>query len=934
MEAQGAMGSLLTKLADLLADECGRLKGVRREIRFLRSEMNNMQALLQKCTAMEHPDIQVKAWTKEVRELAYDIEDCVDKYVHKVGTGEHHGLGGIKGFLRQCAWRLKTLRAKHHIANQIQELKARVIEVRERRERYKLDDVASSSSSSLPRDPRLCALFVEEDHLVGIDGPRDDLVSWLVEGDTGSIRRRKVLSIFGFGGLGKTTLANEIRRKIEKQFDCQVLVPVSQKPDFKKILCDILRGINKKDDVIKETETWDERRLIEKIREILQHKRYLITIDDVWSIAAWDQLKCALPENDNGSRVITTTRIESVANACCSLPGDRCYKVEPLSDFHSTSLFIKRIFGSEDGCPVQLEHASAEILQKCGGLPLAIVSIASLLASKLIKAKDQWEKVSLSIGSALGKDPDLEGMKTILSLSYNDLPHHLKTCLLYLCIFPEDEYIERDSLVRRWIAEGFINEERGQTVEDVAESYFNELINRSMILPVDIGYGVKACRLHDMMLEFITSKAIEENFVMIVGPNTMSSKPEGVVRRLSIQYHGQLAPQEMSSLSHVRSLSVFGNRHKHTLPFADLRVLRVLNLDCELYDVDDLKMICKLQQLKYLRLNASELPAQIGELQCLETLEWTKYSLGKVLPQGVTRLQHLKHLLVEQDGKLPEGVGSMQALQTLSRFNICDSSITAVLELGKLKNLRELSVSWNLAEPSDARYKEYFLYSLAKLGRHSLRSLNIESEAVIPVDFLASLSPPYLLQKFWMWNSYFQRCPKWIAPLNNLAELKLDVWELENEDLHVLGELPALQNLQLWVVPLRKERIVVKGTGFRSLLAFRFWSGLPCLTFEERSMPKLETLELFFSACGAKSYGRTHSGIEHLQSLKHVQVEIFMDGATKSNIVAAERKIKIAVAKHLNNLKTNIVTGIYGYYGEVMNDGEVLPALESEGGDC
>lgn len=275
MEAESALGSLLKKLTDLLADEYARLKGVRSEVRFLRSELNSMYALLQKCATMEKPDVQVTAWTTEVRDLAYHIEDCVDMFVHRVGTNYNHGPGGIKGFFSNSPHRLKTLGTRHRLAKEIKELKARVIEVREQRERYMLGDVATTSSNnSLSIDPRLRALFMEEADLVGIDGPRDKLVRWATKGEA----RCVVLSIFGFGGLGKTTLANEVSRKIGKQFDCQAFSSVSQTLDLKRVLLDILSGVAKDDDSGKERETWDEKRLIEKTRECLCQKRYFFKI--------------------------------------------------------------------------------------------------------------------------------------------------------------------------------------------------------------------------------------------------------------------------------------------------------------------------------------------------------------------------------------------------------------------------------------------------------------------------------------------------------------------------------------------------------------------------------------------------------------------------------------------------------------------------------
>ncbi|RCV28793.1 LOW QUALITY PROTEIN: hypothetical protein SETIT_5G431600v2 [Setaria italica] len=423
--SHGALGPLLGKLTSLLADECARLKGVRREIRSLRSELISMQAAVQKYTNLQDPD----AWVSLVRELAYDTEDVIDKFVYHLGNA-HHDHGGFKEFFRKTARRLKTLGSRRGIANQIDDLKARVKEVKELKSSYKLDDVACSSTSEHPaKDPRLSALFVEEAHLVGID--------------------------------------------------------VSQKPNVKKIMKDLISQVPcKEEDFTKDIDTWDEKKFIEKLRELLQDKRYLIVIDDIWSASTWDTIKYAFPENNLSSRIIATTRIVDVAKSCCPHGNDRIYEMEALSDLHSKRLFFKRIFGSEDSCPDVLKQASDKILKKCGGLPLAIISISSLLANRPA-VKDEWERVARSIGSALDKNQSLEGMNSILlSLSYNALPPNLKTCLLYLSIFPEDYVIDREILVRRWIAEGFVSEERGPSKQQVAENHFYELINKSMVQPV------------------------------------------------------------------------------------------------------------------------------------------------------------------------------------------------------------------------------------------------------------------------------------------------------------------------------------------------------------------------------------------------------------------------------------------------------------------
>ncbi|KAL7188014.1 hypothetical protein ACSBR1_037954 [Camellia fascicularis] len=120
----------------------------------------------------------------------------------------------------------------------------------------------------------------------------------------------------------------------------------------------------------------------------------------------------------------------------------------------------------------------AERRQRCEGLPLAIVVISGVLASKDQGRVDEWELVNRSLGAEVeGSD-----MKKILLLSYNDLPYYLKSCLLYLSSFPEDHLIDWMSSIQLWIAEGFVEvKEFGKTLEEVAEAYLYQFLDRSLI---------------------------------------------------------------------------------------------------------------------------------------------------------------------------------------------------------------------------------------------------------------------------------------------------------------------------------------------------------------------------------------------------------------------------------------------------------------------
>lgn len=212
------------------------------------------------------------------------------------------------------------------------------------------------------------------------------------------------------------------------------------------------------------------------------------------------------------------------------------YPMQALDNDESRRLFLKRIFDHEDDCPVELKEVTDAILRKCHGLPLAIVNIASLLATKP-PLKQEWQRVGNSLASALERDHDLEVVKRILFLSYYDLPHYFKSCFLDLSIFPEGQKIGRSRLIRRWMAEGFIADQQGKSIVDTAEYCIDELINRNMIEPLEIDCSGKprTCRVHDMMHDLIVSLSIQENFVSILGDDGKMTPSTNKIRRLSLQ---------------------------------------------------------------------------------------------------------------------------------------------------------------------------------------------------------------------------------------------------------------------------------------------------------------------------------------------------------------------------------------------------------------
>ncbi|OEL35476.1 Disease resistance protein RPM1 [Dichanthelium oligosanthes] len=473
--AEGAIHTLLGKLGAVLVQEAQLLGGVQVELQYLKDELESMTAFLQDLAERNEHRKQVKIWMKQVSWQSF-----------------HLGASG-----NSMAY--------------------------------------DTPANHLNLDARITALFPERTQLVGVESRQQSLLRWLMDGH---LQKLWVMSIFGFGGLGKTTLAMTTYQSLSAtsgSFQCQAFVTVSQRFDVKVLIRDILLqiiqpvhrqghrvstevGEASQEGMLKGMETWDVGQLASMLRQQLENKRYLIVLDDIWSVAAWEGFRFSLPYSNNGSRILVTTRIRAVAHSCCFHVYDRAYEIEPLTNYESRELFFKRIFGSTVNCPDNLREISEKILGKCGGTPLAIVSIAGLLASKPVHSKDQCQKIYGSLGAELETSPLLERLKKILELSYNDPPYHLKTCFLYLSIYPEDHKIRRKSVLRRWVAESFVTEKRGLSVFEVAESYFDEFINRSIIQPVEMSFSgkVKTFRVHDVMLEIIVTKSIEENFITLV----------------------------------------------------------------------------------------------------------------------------------------------------------------------------------------------------------------------------------------------------------------------------------------------------------------------------------------------------------------------------------------------------------------------------------
>jgi disease resistance protein RPM1 len=159
-------------------------------------------------------------------------------------------------------------------------------------------------------------------------------------------------------------------------------------------------------------------------------KMYFVVLDDLWSIDAWNWINdIAFTKNNNrGSRILVKTRDAGLAERCPSEP--LIYHLEPLQIDDAVHLLLRKTSkGQVRETSENMNNIVTKLVKKCGCLPLAILIVGGILATKKIA---EWGKFYEELPSELESNPSLEAMRRIVTLSYDHLPSHLKPCFLYL----------------------------------------------------------------------------------------------------------------------------------------------------------------------------------------------------------------------------------------------------------------------------------------------------------------------------------------------------------------------------------------------------------------------------------------------------------------------------------------------------------------------
>ncbi|XP_021768111.1 disease resistance protein RPM1-like [Chenopodium quinoa] len=878
---EAVVSLVIQNLVPLLVDEATFLSGIHREVAQIKGELESIQSFVRDADAKAEKDAinyGAKTWVNQLREVAYQIEDVMDNYVLYMATeAQCHDCPRVFGTLGRALCRILRLKPQSQMACEIKHIKDRIHAIKERGKSFgfRSSEPEANRENESWHYPRVTSLFIEEAEVVGIESHRDRLIGWLVNGAS----KRTVISVYGMGGLGKTTLVRKVYENhlVTNHFNYQAWITVSQSYKVEDLLRKTLKEFYKarKETPPTEIDQMDETLLIIELREYLKQKRYMVVFDDVWTVEFWALIRHTLPDDGQSSRVLITTRSEYVASSCKESSFDEMYKLQPLPEEAALELFCKKVFHSdiESGSPSEFKELSGNLVKKCEGLPLAVVAIAGMLSTKR-KAKSELQKLESSLGSELLTNPHLSSMSRILSLSYYDLPYYLKLCLMYFGMLPEDYSIRHARLIRLWIAEGFIKGTRGRTMEQVAEEYLAELINRSLVQVsrIDVDGKIRTIRVHDLMREIILSKSEELSFGNVWTGS--SSSFDGLTRRLSIHRCNDDSFLKSNRKFGIRSLSIFDVDNFPSSVLCALtkvfKLLKVLDLDGAPTDFIP-EEVGDLFHLRYISLRntkTKKLPKSIGKLHNLQTLD-LKCSFVHELPGEINRLLNLQYLIgysyeyetdfsiSSQRGlKLKQGLGRLQNLQKLYLVE-ANHGITLFRELRKLKQLRKLGIT-KLETPNGKMFCE----SIA-LMRHleSLEVCSQSEEEILDLKFLSS--PPQHLERLYL-KGRLERIPDWIPQLKNLVTVSLMWSRMIIDPLSILQNLPTLSELVLQEAFLGEE-LVFQATGFQKLKILKLYdmNTLMTLTIEVGALPLLRLLKMG----PIPRLDTVPTGIHHLKSL-------------------------------------------------------------------
>jgi len=810
--ADALVSVVLEQLNSIIIEEVKRevrlVVGVKNEVKKLTSNFQAIQAVLANAEERQLKDQLVKHWLDQLKDVSYDMDDVLDEWGTAIAksqseVNEHPRKNTRKvcSFMIFSCFRFREVGLRRDIALKIKELNERIDGIAIEKNMF---DFKSLEAGIKQHEHHETASVIDVKDVKGRENDKDRVMKMLFSTETSQGPTLRTISLVGMGGIGKTTLAKLVYNdlKVETHFEKRIWVCVSDPFDEITIAKAILEDLKESTQNLNKLQT-----LVKHVQESIRGKKFLLVLDDVWNedSTKWEQLKDSLKCGLPGSRILVTTRKKNVASSMGSSPID-ILELGLLSIDECWSLFSQlAYFDSRER--ENLEDIGREIAAKCKGLPLAAKSLGSLLRFK--RSIAEWESV---LNNNIWELKEAESnLLAPLWLSYHDLPSDMRRCFSYCAVFPKDFRFERDTLIKLWMAQGFLRETRNKEIEVIGRECFEALAARSFFQDFkkdkDDG-SIYACKMHDIVHDFAQNLTKNECFSVDID-GVSESKIDFFSRdarhsMVVFRNHNSF-PATIHSLKKLRSLIVDGDPSSMNaaLPnlIANLSCLRTLKLSsCGIEEVPS--NIGKLIHLRHVDFSDNllrELPEEMCELYNMLTLDVSDCEKLERLPDNMGRLVKLRHLSVlnNQFVKM-RGFEGLSSLRELDEFHVSGSG--EVSNIGDLRNSNHLQGSLTIRWLGDVKDPDEVKKAELKSKKH-LTGLDLwfnsrtDRRIIRDDEVLKALEPPPNLESLEI-GGYEGVIPVFPSCINKLRVVVLWKWG-KIENLPPLGKLPSLEELSV-----------------------------------------------------------------------------------------------------------------------------------------
>lgn len=687
---------LLGKLSSAIFQELSLAWGLKDDLHRLQNTVSTVHAVLLDAQERQSSSHQLKDWIGKLEDALYRAEDVLEELEIYALRYKVYGQN-ILGKVHREFSRSNKIVFHFKMAHKIKKIREEFDVIAANKKKFNL---LEGFDERVVVNREMTHSFVRADDVIGRDEDSEVAVNFLVS--MSNCNSVPVLPIIGLGGMGKTTLAKMVYndKRVIDQFDLRIWVCVSEEFELEKVIKEILKSAN-----VPSCDYLQLEQLQQCLREKLEYQKYLLIMDDVWNenLAKWIELKNLLVGGANGSKIVITTRNQSVASIMAT--SDHRIEIKGLSHQQSLSLFLKWAFNSSQDANKypRLTEIAGEIIEKCKGVPLAVRTLGSLLYAK--REEREWINVrDNDIWKFEQKENDI---LPALRLSYWQLPNNLRRCFAFCSIYPKDYQFTSMELTNSWKANGMLKRlGHNQDTQDDAMTYIKQLLSRGFFQEFDdygyIAYFKMHDLVHDLALLIAKGDCINLNSE---GSQYCSSSKQ--VRHVSF-------PRDYFSTKEIPNWLLEQKENIHSIAFPDgvgatkvsfikeciskFKSLRMLNLNNSKFEVLP-SSIGGLKHLKLLSLSFNyelkSLPASICELVGLEALDFKGCLNIEKLPVGFGKLIRLRYLrITTKEEYLPNK--ELQLLTSIQYLGITDCpNLKCVLPddtMGCLSALRFLSI--------------------------------------------------------------------------------------------------------------------------------------------------------------------------------------------------------------------------------------------------